>query len=205
MKLLTLLLLCCGYQVVCRTIRPWVTMLSLGSRDSAKLNVPQGEVNKIDTGLYSRQLFVYGTDAQQLLSSASALVVGESPLVSEVVKNLALTGVGKLTVPAFDFKTRGTPALIGNDSSASYAKSLNSLIDVREYTNFNEALNNGDFTTAVVLDKSLEDLKTIDKHCRSRNIRLVSACTYNGCGLIFNDFNTDFEVRDVDGEPPRKV
>ena len=84
---------------------------------------------KVDEQLYSRQLFVYGRRAQQQLQDSHVLIMGDGPVTAEVVKNLALAGVGRLSI-------------IGSDGGAStrlkalsrnlveYAKSLNPQIKV---------------------------------------------------------------------------
>jgi hypothetical protein len=52
----------------------------------------------VDSSLYSRQLLVYGESAQLKLRDAHVLVIGNASLASEVVKNLALSGIGSLSL-----------------------------------------------------------------------------------------------------------
>ena len=55
----------------------------------------------IDEQLYSRQLYVYGRQAQQRLSEGHVIVYyesGQEQLAAEIVKNVALAGIGRLSV-----------------------------------------------------------------------------------------------------------
>jgi tRNA A37 threonylcarbamoyladenosine dehydratase len=92
---------------------------------------------KVDEQLYSRQIFVYGKNAQQSLSSSHVIVKGSNkPLAAEIVKNLALAGVGKITVisgihSSLDAASSGSRvSLTGGESIAEYARSINPLIAV---------------------------------------------------------------------------
>ena len=92
---------------------------------------------KVDEQLYSRQIFVYGKNAQHSLSSSHVIVKGSNtPLAAEIVKNLALAGVGKITVvsdihSSSDAASFGSSVtLTGGESIAEYARSLNPLIAV---------------------------------------------------------------------------
>jgi hypothetical protein len=96
--------------------------------------VSAGEVTKtveqVDSGLYSRQVLVLGITGQIAVRGAHVLVVGNSTLGSEVVKNLALAGVGKLTIVGSNIvDARGT--ICGTDGTLHcFAKALNSGIEV---------------------------------------------------------------------------
>ena len=65
----------------------------------------------VDEQLYSRQLLVYGKSAQRRMQDAHVLVIGDSPLTDEIVKNLALAGVGRISIhreDEGDSRTSGT-------------------------------------------------------------------------------------------------
>jgi hypothetical protein len=84
--------------------------------------------SKVDEQLYSRQIFVYGKSAQQSLSASKVVIRGSNVhLVAEIVKNLALAGVGHLLIES-DGSPRG--GLCGGATFAEYAHSLNPLIQV---------------------------------------------------------------------------
>lgn len=98
----------------------------------------------VDASLYSRQLLVYGEGAQVKLSEAHILVViqngaGRGLLAEEMVKNLALAGIGKISImrtSSDDTESCSmSRSLLGIESSLSdYAKALNPLIQVRYTT-----------------------------------------------------------------------
>jgi hypothetical protein len=100
----------------------------LSSRVSLLSFAPEG--GKVDEQLYSRQIFVYGKSAQHSLSGSHVLVRGSnSPLLAEIVKNLALAGVGKLSILNED--KDGDSRLKGEEVSlARYAHSLNPFVVV---------------------------------------------------------------------------
>ena len=89
----------------------------------------------IDTALYSRQLFVYGESAQLALKSSTILVVGSGLLNNELVKNIALTGVGKIIFvnqPNESIFPIKSPSLLGAcESAAQYAADINRNVLVR--------------------------------------------------------------------------
>lgn len=135
-------------QVVAQMVRPERIVLSgflfvtffiaceaTGVRFSADTSSLQ-----IDEQLYSRQIFVYGKSAQQSLISSHVLVKGSNQaLAAEIVKNLALAGVGKLTIVNESKKSKKTitkvhmNSLCGSESLAEFARSLNPSISVIFY------------------------------------------------------------------------
>lgn len=87
---------------------------------------------QIDSTLYSRQLLVLGIPAQLALRSANILIVGVNELSMEVVKNLALAGVGKLSLmerPAVKCSSERSIRGCGT-SMTDYAQSINAGIEV---------------------------------------------------------------------------
>jgi tRNA A37 threonylcarbamoyladenosine dehydratase len=79
---------------------------------------------------------VYGKSAQHKMQNAHVLIVGEGHLASEVAKNLALSGIGKISLYSIDGSTTKQAELSSrlgrvvsimgeDDSLLSYTKSLN--------------------------------------------------------------------------------
>ncbi len=60
-------------------------------------------------------------------------------------------------------------------------------------------------TTVVAVNSSFSDLKKLNLLCRQSNTRLVAANVFGGCGLVFNDFLSQFSVSDADGENYKEV
>lgn len=96
-------------------------VMSLGGQSNA--------VQEMDSGLYSRQLLVLGISGQRAIRNAHVLVVGNGTLGSEVAKNLALAGVGKLTL-ATSGKLPSSLTCRATMGLMEYAKELNSGIEV---------------------------------------------------------------------------
>ena len=128
---------CCEATMVsssyaCCYVLCFASVLILSTADTSKSAVAV-TAPQIDEQLYSRQIFVYGKSAQQSLSSSHVLVKGSNkPLAAEIVKNLALAGVGKLTIVDDPTEKTSSPSqlLCGGESLAEYARSLNPLVSV---------------------------------------------------------------------------
>ncbi|CAH8497265.1 unnamed protein product [Schistosoma turkestanicum] len=57
-----------------------------------------GEVTDLDESLYSRQIYVYGTEGMRRMANTDILVIGLEGLGLEVAKNIILAGVKSLTL-----------------------------------------------------------------------------------------------------------
>lgn len=117
--------------VICCLLWATVAASSINA-DSIGTSAVSASSVKVDEQLYSRQIFVYGKHAQQSLSSSHVIVKGSNkPLAAEIVKNLALAGVGKISVISdIQLSVDNAALLCGGESLAEYAHSLNPLISV---------------------------------------------------------------------------
>lgn len=92
------------------------------------------ELEKIDTSLYSRQLLVYGKSAQIRLLEGHIAIIGENSVTHEILKNLALSGVGRITIFSFNKDSRvdlNQPQILANDENLiEYVKGLNNNVKV---------------------------------------------------------------------------
>jgi hypothetical protein len=93
------------------------------------------EENLLDSSFYSRQLFVYGKSAQLRLMNSHVAVIGDDALTKELVKNLALAGVGKMSIFLKESHSAPqVPNLFGEEASyETYIKGLNSNVKVRYF------------------------------------------------------------------------
>lgn len=99
------------------------------------IQVPPNSHVAIDEQLYSRQIAVYGKSAQQQLVGAHVVIYGGSgSLAAEVLKNLAMAGVGRISIVKPDsgaHRVGPEPYLKGSENDlVAYAQSLNSLVTV---------------------------------------------------------------------------
>lgn len=60
------------------------------------------EIDSIDSDMFDRQKRIFGWD-QKKISDATVMVIGVGATGNEVVKNLVLTGIGKLILIDYDF------------------------------------------------------------------------------------------------------
>ena len=102
-----------------------------GSHFVGQTSISQTE-NSFDEQLYSRQIFVYGKSAQQQLLNGHVLLYGSGLVTAEILKNLALAGVGKISLIDRDVKRVGPESrLIGEENDLlNYALSLNPSLNV---------------------------------------------------------------------------
>ncbi|RYH01480.1 hypothetical protein EON65_48360 [archaeon] len=164
--------------------------------------------DEIDESLYSRQLLVYGKTAQSRLQNAKVIVMGSNRVGEEVVKNLALTGVGHLFLCELNSTRRNMslPSLVSNETSlVAYASSLNPYIKVDALKFPVDSIKTLNPDLVVVAGASFAELMKINKICRANKIKMVSSGFIGLVGYVFNDFLDDFMVEDVDGETYKEV
>lgn len=69
-----------------------------GLRTLVNVTENTADASKIDEGLYSRQLYVMGREAQLKMGSARILIIGLDGIGVEIAKNIILAGVKSVTV-----------------------------------------------------------------------------------------------------------
>lgn len=112
-----------------------IASINHGSQFVGQTSISQTE-NSFDEQLYSRQIFVYGKSAQQQLLNGHVLLYGSGFVTAEVLKNLALAGVGRISLIDRDVKRVGPQSrLIGEENDLlNYALSLNPSLTVSSST-----------------------------------------------------------------------
>lgn len=162
--------------------------------------------NVIDEQLYSRQLFVYGTSAQKSLLHSHVLVIGCSPLTVEIVKNLALGGIGMISIYQKDVDSKLD--LLGNhETISSYARALNPNIQIQDISSCSlvSKISSESYSAIACIDCNFAQFKDINLLCRSMQTKFVGSRVQGVCGLIFNDFLDNFDVIDADGESTKEI
>ena len=171
----------------------------------------------MDEGLYSRQLYVLGVRSQRSIQKARVLVTGLSGLGVEICKNLALTGIGKITVHDCanasdnDYHQNFflTARQVGENRCHAVVDQLASLnpnvtIQVISDEAIEESLVAAhDVVVAVDVPRTIE--RQLSQWARSHNCQIVFCGVRGGHGFIFCDFADDFVVSDPDGESPKQI
>lgn len=171
------------------------------------------EIEEIDEGFYSRQLYVLGHDAMHRMGTASVLIAGMRGLGVEIAKNVILSGVKFVTVQDegetvwSDLSSQFflKESHLGQNRATCSLQQLSALnphVRVSAYTGPLDEDLLLQFQVVVLTDSSLDDQKRFNELCHSQGIKFIVADTKGLCGQLFCDFGEEFEVLDQDGEMP---
>lgn len=181
------------------------------------LGVHEDAEAKLDTAFYSRQLYVYGKSAQVKLTNAHIAIIGDGALAQEIVKNLALGGVGYITivtdagVAGMDTDRSKQASILGEDSDLlHYAKALNPHVHVDQLEYHNHTLPTEDvlgrnISHVIVCGEDLHRLLEINRWTRQHFLRLTAGQVQGVSGYIFNDFHFAFDIEDIEGESYKDI
>ena len=170
-------------------------------------------MNEIDEGLYSRQLYVMGREAQQRMSGAQVLLVGMNGLGAEVAKNVILAGVKAVTIvddtltSIEDLSSQFylTAQDVGHaraQACASKLSELNQYVALNVHTGeVTESLIES-FSVVVVNGLNWADAERINGWCRAHKVCFIMANVVGVFANVFCDFGEAFVVTDKDGERP---
>uniref|UniRef100_A0A5K3FW28 E1 ubiquitin-activating enzyme n=1 Tax=Mesocestoides corti TaxID=53468 RepID=A0A5K3FW28_MESCO len=171
----------------------------------------------VDENLYSRQLYVLGTDGMRKLTHTNILISGLCGLGLEVAKNIVLGGVKSVTLHDPD-------VISSADLSSNYYATLQDvgknrcevcmpkLAELNGYVSLNildspvlseENLSN--YHVVVLARGSSDEWRKVGKICRSLSIKLICTKTCGLFGQVFCDFGADFTLLDRNGEQPISV
>ncbi|XP_068951795.1 ubiquitin-like modifier-activating enzyme 7 isoform X2 [Petaurus breviceps papuanus] len=167
----------------------------------------------INEQLYSRQLYVLGTDAMRRLRGSSMLVSGMRGLGVEIAKNLVLAGVGRLTLhdpgPTCWMDLASQFFLSEKDIGQNRAKAslphlarLNSDVCINTYDGpLTETVLKG-FQVVVLTDSTLEEQLQVGSLCHEHGVHFVVASTRGLVGQLFCDFGEKFTIHDPSEAEP---
>lgn len=173
---------------------------------------PQGQKAyspKVDEGLYSRQIYVMGSDAMKRMMRSHVLLVGLARIGTEVAKNICLAGVKNVTlfdpspVSPEDLSTAFycSEADVGDrtDKSAEHRiRALNQ--DVAVFVVPSEPEDFSCFTAVVACDRNLSEQLRLNEKCRKYGVPFVAARARGLFFQIFCDFGDTFVTTDENGE-----
>jgi len=175
-----------------------------------------GPAEKIDEGLYSRQLYVLGFDAMNRMRTTDILLLGLRGLGVEIAKNLILTGVKSVTIhddePAtyLDLSSQFflSPSDIGKPRARcclEKLRALNNYVQVNLHEgNIEESLLK-QFQVVVATHQPLELMLRVNDFCHRCHISFISSEIHGVFANIFCDFGDEFIVNDVNGETPQSL
>lgn len=171
------------------------------------------EMQEIDEGLYSRQLYVLGHEAMRKMASTKVLISGLGGLGVEVAKNVILGGVKSVTLHDMvkcnkaDLSSQfylSEDDIGVNRAEACYRKlaDLNSYVRCKVYTGKLSAETIRQYGVVVLTNSSLEEQLFLSRITHDEGIALICADTRGLFGQIFCDFGEKFTVMDTNGESP---
>ncbi|KUF99247.1 Kinesin protein KIF16B [Phytophthora nicotianae] len=179
------------------------------------MDIDQSGAASIDEGLYSRQLYVMGREAQLRMGTSNVLIVGLNGLGVEIAKNVILAGVKSVTLhddtPASKLDLASqfylTEGDMGKPRAAVSVKKLaelNPYVPVRCYSGeITEEFLLG-FRAVVLVNAPLKEAKRINAICHAKSIAFITTEARGVFGSVFCDFGDEFIVSDRDGVEPSR-
>lgn len=173
----------------------------------------EGKAQEVDENLYSRQLYVYGHEAQKKMQTSNVLVVGMNGLGVEIAKNIILSGVksctvlddGKAALRDLSANFYLTADDVGQPRGASVVgrlKELNTRCDVKLCDQkLEDAIKSKQYQVAVMVNIPLKDQLALSKLCRESGCHFISSSVNGVFGTCFVDLGKGFKVSDTNGEP----
>jgi len=172
--------------------------------------------NKIDEGLYSRQLYVLGHDAMKRMGASTVLVSGMTGLGVEIAKNVVLGGVKSVTVHDVEpvqvsdlssqyFLKESSVGKNRAEVSAPQISELNPYVKVDAHTGDLSEDFLSQFKVIVLTKSTFEEQKRISKYAHDNNKLMIVADTKGLSSQVFCDFGPKFVVVDTNGEQPLSV
>jgi len=168
----------------------------------------------INEDLQSRALAVYGRGAMKKLFATKVLISGLNGLGAEIAKNVILANVNSVTL--HDSNNTSFADLnshfylsesdVGKNRAESCLAQLAELNpSVRVTTCTAEKLTDeivAQHNLVVLLETPNQEAVRINNFCRANGISFIKTDVKGLAGYVFCDFGSNFEVVDVNGEPP---
>eukprot|EP01026_Neomeris_dumetosa_P029880 TRINITY_DN24067_c0_g2_i1.p1 TRINITY_DN24067_c0_g2~~TRINITY_DN24067_c0_g2_i1.p1 ORF type:complete len:285 (-),score=25.89 TRINITY_DN24067_c0_g2_i1:472-1326(-) len=152
-----------------------------------------GQLSEEQAAVYDRQLRLWGRSVQTRLSQSHLLLQGQGGLLAEVAKNLALAGIGKISIHL----TNGSNYLCEwaqNKSQSNPTQNmveslsqLNPFIQVAGVSNDIKEYSSIDYV--VCINEGINQGIQMQEMTSDNDCRFVYAGQWAGCGFIFSDYN----------------
>lgn len=179
---------------------------------------------EIDDALYSRQRYVLGDTAMQMMAQSKVFLNGMGGLGVEIAKNIVLAGIKALMIndtKPCQIWDLGTNFFIREDDVKSQRNraeaSLRQIAELNPYVTVTSSTSPLDENTdlsflkqyqcVVLTEARLPLQKVVNDFCRSQNppIKFISSDVYGIWSRLFCDFGNEFEVLDTTGEEPKEM
>eukprot|EP00457_Paulinella_chromatophora_P001066 gb/GEZN01001068.1/.p1 GENE.gb/GEZN01001068.1/~~gb/GEZN01001068.1/.p1 ORF type:complete len:1020 (-),score=206.38 gb/GEZN01001068.1/:214-3273(-) len=171
----------------------------------------------VDESLYSRQLYVYGHEAQQKLQATNVLIVGLKGLGLEIAKNIILAGVksvglldnGLAQVQDLSAQFYLSEKDVGKPRAVASLPHLNQL---NRYVNVHlvkedlstKVLASKKYQVVVMTDKTVEEQLQVNSYCHEHGLKFISGDIRGLFAAVFVDLGIAHKVTDKNGERPMR-
>ncbi|PVG03605.1 putative UBA1-ubiquitin-protein ligase, E1-like enzyme [Serendipita vermifera] len=181
---------------------------------SSKMDIDE---QKIDEGLYSRQLYVLGHEAMKRMAASNILIVGMQGLGVEIAKDLCLAGVKSVTIydpDPVEIHDLGSQFFLREidvgksraDATLPRLAELNAYVPVQVLPGTQGQQITIDkikgFQAVVLTNAPLSLQLQINQWTHANDVHFIAAETRGLFGSVFNDFGPEFTSVDPTGEQP---
>ena len=159
---------------------------------------------------YSRQDYTIGKDVRTKISNSKILIVGLSSLSLEIIKNLALTGVNKIDIhknklEEYYEKTGIYFNINDDDKLLEEIRNLNpmiivNIVNIIDNNNIINSIEISNYSLVILVNSCIKDSLNFNRLTHKQNIPFIMTGYFGLYGYIFNDFNENYIINDVDGE-----
>ena len=157
-------------------------------------------MNLSDEIRYSRQSYTIGKDVMLKISNAKILVIGNSELSLEVLKNLVLTGINSIDINLKKcIKENISNLYFSNKDLLFNLRKLNPTINIDVIEEISDEFIKN-YNLVILIDNILEEGIKLNNLCRQSNVPFIYTFYQGLYGFIFNDFGNKYVIEDVDGE-----
>ena len=169
-------------------------------------------MSRIDTNLYSRQIFTYGLDTMNKIINLKILIIGLRGLGIEIAKNLILAGPKEVSISDqnlckindlssnFYINENDINKTSREDSCYNKLKSLNPYVKITKHKGlFKEDIKR--FNLIIITEfMKIEEIYELNNICRKNNIYFIYTLNLGLTGFLFNDFGNEHYIYDENGE-----
>mmetsp|Transcript_30198 Transcript_30198/g.73492 ORF Transcript_30198/g.73492 Transcript_30198/m.73492 type:complete len:1022 (-) Transcript_30198:219-3284(-) len=175
-----------------------------------------GGRNDVDEGLYSRQLYVFGHEAQRRMQQSAVLLLGLNGLGVEIAKNIILAGVKAVGLhdptPCTE-RDRGSQFYVKTEDVGKPCDKAcrDALAELNSYVNVHVAegkvedlISSKKYSCVVAVGKMSKERASLNDLCRKCGMQFIAADVHGLLGSIFVDLGPRHVVSDADGERPKR-